>query len=169
MSNLIFFSMHSKIFQITENRVERDNFLDEDTLELGDGSFCDYCGNITQEDRREMIDCLVNHVLPMGMFQLAGDDEMVYMGGADSWKGKWVDAIHDKAQLVNTENVLDWIGAAYQLEKELENPLHTDFRFYLSEENTQSYAEPSRELMKMVCALEKGARLYIGGVIDYHF
>ena len=31
--------MHSKIFQITENKVERDDYLDEDTLTQGDGSF----------------------------------------------------------------------------------------------------------------------------------
>ena len=161
--------MHSKIFQITENKVERDDYLDEDTLTQGDGSFYDYCGNISEEDRKEMIASLVNHVLPTGMFRLVGDDEMVYMGGADLWKEKWVNAIHDKALLVNTENVLDWIGAAYQLEKELENPLHTDFNFYLSEDNAQSYAEPSKEFMKMVCGLEKGTHLFIGGVIDYHF
>ena len=27
--------MHSKIFQITETRVDRDNYLNEDTLEQG--------------------------------------------------------------------------------------------------------------------------------------
>ena len=62
--------MHSKIFQITENKVERDDYLDEDTLTQGDGSFYDYCGNISEEDRKEMIACLVNHVLPTGMFRL---------------------------------------------------------------------------------------------------
>ena len=161
--------MHSKIFQITENRIESDCYLDEDTLTQGDGSFYDYCSNITDEERREMIKCLVEKVLPMGMFRLVNDDEMVYMGGSDEWKEKWVNAIHEKAQLVTADNVLDWIGASYQLEKELKNPLHTDFHFYLSEENIQTYAEPSNEFMKMVCTLEKGTHLFVGGVIDYHF
>ena len=62
-------------------------------------------------------------------------------------------AIHDKAGEVTTENVLDWIGPTYQLEKELKNPLHTDHHFYLSEDSCQSYAEPSAELMEMVCSL----------------
>ena len=77
--------------------------------------------------------------------------------------------IHDKAGEVTTENVLDWIGPTYQLEKELKNPLHTDHHFYLSEDSCQSYAEPSAELMEMVCSLPVGTHLYIGGVIDFHF
>ena len=168
-NNLILCTMHSKIFQITENRVDSENLLNEDTLTQGDGSYYDYCSNINDEDRKEMIDCLVNKVLPMGMFTLIGDDEMVYNGGVEEWKKKWVEAIHAKAELVDTENVMDWVGASYQLEKELENPLHTDFHFYLSEDNCQTYAEPSKELMKTVSTLEEGAHLYIGGVIDYHF
>jgi hypothetical protein len=80
-----------------------------------------------------------------------------------------VDAIHAKAEMVNADNVMDWVGASYQLEKELENPLHTDFHFYLSEDNSQTYAEPSKELMKTVSTLEEGTHLYVGGVIDYHF
>ena len=31
--------MHSKIFQITETRVSKDNYLNEDTLTQGDDSF----------------------------------------------------------------------------------------------------------------------------------
>ena len=41
--------------------------------------------------------------------------EMVYEGGADEWKAKWVKAINDKAGEVTTENVMEWIGPAYQL------------------------------------------------------
>lgn len=161
--------MHSKILQITENRVMSDNILDENTLRQGDYSEYDYCTNITEEVRKEVIDNLVNHILPTGMFKLIGVDEMVYLGGADEFKKKWVNAIHEKAELVNTENVLDWIGASYQLQKELENPLHTEFQFYLSEDNEQTYADKSQEFMSYVCRLEKGTHLYIGGVIDYHF
>ena len=161
--------MHAKVFQITKQRVDKENTLDENTLTQGDGSYYDYCSEISDETRTEMIDYLVNVLLPKGMFTLVGIDEMVYNGGADEWKAKWVKAIHDKAGEVTTENVLDWIGPTYQLEKELKNPLHTDHHFYLSEDSCQSYAEPSAELMEMVCSLPVGTHLYIGGVIDFHF
>ena len=161
--------MHAKVFQITRQRVDKENTLDENTLTQGDGSFYDYCSEISDETRKEMIDILVNELLPKGMFTLLDNDEMVYNGGADEWKAEWVKAIHDKAQEVNTSNVLDWIGPTYQLEKELKNPLHTDSHFYLSEDICQSYAEPSAEFMEMVCSLPVGTHLFIGGVIDFHF
>ena len=44
--------MHSKIFQITETRVDRDNYLNEDTLEQGDGHYYDYCSEIDEEERK---------------------------------------------------------------------------------------------------------------------
>ena len=161
--------MHAKVFQITKQRVDKENTLDENTLTQGDGSYYDYCSEISDETRKEMIDYLVNELLPKGMFTLVGIDEMVYNGGADEWKAKWVKTIHDKAGEVTTENVLDWIGPTYQLEKELKNPLHTDSQFYLSDETYQAYAEQSAQLMEMVCSLPIGTHLYIGGVIDFHF
>ena len=161
--------MHAKVFQITSERVDKENTLNEDTLTQGDGSFYDYCSEITPEFRKAMIVILVNEILPKGMFTLIGDDEIVYNGGSEEWKAEWVKAIHDKAGNVTTENVMDWIGPTYQLEKELKNPLHTDSQFYLSDETYQSYAEQSAQLMEMVCSLPVGTHLYIVGVIDFHF
>ena len=108
--------MHAKVFQLTKSRVDEENILDENTLAQGDGSYYDYCSEISNETRTELIAYLVNELLPKGMFTLVGIDEMVYNGGADKWKAKWVKAIHDKAREVTTENVLDWIGPTYQLE-----------------------------------------------------
>ena len=66
--------MHSKIFQITETRVSKDNYLNEDTLTQGDDSFFDYCAEIDDEERQFHIDNLVNNILPKGMFELVSDD-----------------------------------------------------------------------------------------------
>lgn len=56
--------MHSKIFQITQTRVDEDSYLNEDTLTQGEGSFFDYCGEIDDEERQLHIENLVNEVLP---------------------------------------------------------------------------------------------------------
>ena len=161
--------MHAKVFQITKTRVDKDDILDENTLTQGDGSYYDYCSEISDETRTELIAHLVNDILPKGMFTLIGSDEIVYNGGVEEWKAEWVRNIHNKDMEITTENVLDWIGPTYQLEKELKNPLHIDHHFYLSEDSCQSYAEPSAELMEMVCGLPVGTHLYFGGVIDFHF
>lgn len=84
--------MHAKVFQLTKQRVDKENTLNENTLTQGDGSFYDYCAEITPEYRKEMIVILVNELLPKGMFTLVGTDEMVYNGGADEWKKQWVTA-----------------------------------------------------------------------------
>ena len=56
--------MHSRIFQITQTRVEKENYLNEDTLMQGDNSHFDYCAEIDDEERKENIEYLVNHILP---------------------------------------------------------------------------------------------------------
>lgn len=161
--------MHSKIFQITPTRVDKDNYLNEDTLMQGAGSFFDYCGEIDDEERQLYIESLVNEVLPKGMFELVSEDVIRYMGGAEEWKKDFVEGIRLKAEAVTPDKVQDWIGPVYQLEKYLKNPLDTGYWFYTDENGVQSYAEQSYEFLREVCGLEPGTLLYIGGIIDYHF
>lgn len=56
--------MHSRIFQISKMWIEKENYLNEDTLQQGDGSFYDYCAEIDDEERKEDIRYLVNTALP---------------------------------------------------------------------------------------------------------
>ena len=90
--------MHSKIFQITETRVDRDNYLNEDTLEQGDGHYYDYCSEIDEEERKFHIANLIEKALPKGMFTLVAENTIRYNGGADKWKKEFVTAIQEKAQ-----------------------------------------------------------------------
>lgn len=161
--------MHSKIFQITNEKPLKDNFLNEDTLEQGDGHYYDYCSEIDEEDRKFHIDNLVNNILPKGMFELVADDTIRYNGGADKWKEEFVTALQEKVKDVTTENCMMWIGAMYQLEKFLKNPLDTGYQFYMDEQGIIGYADQSYEFLRTVSEFEPGTLLYIGGVIDYHF
>ena len=51
--------MHSKIFQITEEKPLKDNILNDCTLEQGDGHYYDYCSEIGVEERKFHIDNLM--------------------------------------------------------------------------------------------------------------
>ena len=53
--------MHSRIFQISTEPIDKENYLNEDTLQQGDGSFYDYCSEIDEENRKEDIANLVNY------------------------------------------------------------------------------------------------------------
>lgn len=161
--------MHSKIFQITETRVDRDNYLNEDTLEQGNGHYYDYCSEIDEEERKFHIANLIEKSLPKGMFTLVGENTIRYNGGADKWKKEFVTAIQEKAQAVTVENCMMWIGAVYQLEKFLKNPLDLGYQFYMDEYGVNGYAEQSYSFLQTVSQFEPGKLLYIGGVIDYHF
>lgn len=161
--------MHSMIFQITETRVDEDNYLNEDTLTQGDGSFFDYCAEIDEEERKAQIENLVNSVLPEGMFELTSDDTIVYKGGAEKWVKSFVADIRSKAAAITAENAMEYVGPVYRLEQALKDPLNTCYWFYRDAEGVSVYAEQSYDFMQEVCRLEPGTMLYIGGVIDYHF
>lgn len=161
--------MHSKIFQITLTRVDKDNYLNEDTLMQGDDSFFDYCAEIDEEERKYHIENLVNNILPKGMFGFVSDDTIRYNGGAKQWREDFVTDIQRKAGAITPDSVQNWVGPVYQLEKFLKNPLDTAYWFYTDAEGWQSYAEQSYEFLRQVCEYEPGTLLYIGGVIDYHF
>lgn len=135
--------MHSRIFQISKMWIEKENYLNEDTLQQGDGSFYDYCAEIDDEKRKEDIRYLVNTALPKGMFELVGDDTMRYIGGVEQWKENFVTNIRKKAEAITTENMLEFVGPVYQLEKALENPLDIAYHFYLDGDGYQSFAEKS--------------------------
>ena len=135
--------MHSKIFQITTVKATKEGRLTEDTLTQGEGCFYDYCMEIDPELRKQCIDILVNKILPNGMFELADEDTLIYKGGAAQWKKEFVAYIQAKASELITQNVGEWIGLVYQLEKALKNPLETAFQFYMDEEGMQGSAEES--------------------------
>ena len=160
--------MHSRIFQISTTRVEKDNYLNEDTLQQGDGSFYDYCANIGDEERKQDIADLVEYALPKGMFELTSDDTIRYNGGIEQWKEEFVANIHKKAEAITTENMQEYMPI-FNLKEALQNPLNTGYHFYLDGDGCQTFAEPSFAFMEFVCTLEPGTTLYIGGVIDYHF
>ena len=44
--------------------------------------------------------------------------------------------IRKKAEAITTENMLEFVGPVYQLEKALENPLDIAYHFYLDGEDT---------------------------------
>ena len=114
--------MHSKIFQITETRVSKDNYLNEDTLTQGDDSFFDYCAEIDDEERQFHIDNLVNNILPKGMFELVSDDTIRYKGGAERWREDFIADIRSRAEALTPESVQDWIGPVLSTRKVPEKP-----------------------------------------------
>lgn len=160
--------MHSRIFQITTEQVERENYLNEDTLEQGDNVLIDYCAEIDDDEREENIACLVDDILPKGMFTRMGANIIRYNGGIEQWKAEAIAKIKEKAAALTADNYFHY-SSIYNLKNAVVNPLDTAYLFYTDAEGGQNWADQSHEFMQFVNGLEEGTLLYIGGVIDYHF
>jgi hypothetical protein len=159
--------MHAWIFQLSDTPIKEA--INEDTLYQGDGTDYDYCAAISEEGRKSAIEVLTNYILPSGMFRQIDETTFEYQGGIDEWKAQWVERIQDLASQLNVGNVLQFVGHSYKLERELKNPLDTASQFYLSAETDQTYTEKSAELMRWIDTLEVGSKIYIGGIVDFHF
>ena len=110
--------MHSRVFQISTTRIEKDNYLNDNTLQQGDGCYFDYCADIDDEERKEDIANLVKYALPKGMFEITSDDTIRYNGGIEKWKEEYVANIRKKAETITAENMLKW-GPLYYLKQAL--------------------------------------------------
>lgn len=121
--------MHSRVFQISTTQIDKENYLNEDTLNQGDNSFYDYCADISDEERKEEITNLVNSILPKGMFELVSEDTIRYTGdGMEQWKEKYVAEIRKKAEAITVENMFEW-SSTYYLKQAIDNPLDTGYHF----------------------------------------
>lgn len=160
--------MHSTIFQITTEMVEKGDFLNEGTLFQGNNSELDYCSDIDNKERKARIDDLVNKILPKGMFTLIDENTIRYNGGVEVWQEEWVKLIQEKCSLVTAGNIQEW-STLYHLKDAIDNPLNTGCRFYDDCIGCSDYSCKSGEFMKSLNDLKCGTLLYVGGVIDYYF
>lgn len=162
--------MHSTIFQVATEKISEENFISERTFFDGDYSFLDWCADIPKDEQEEVINQLLEDLLPKGMFSrdMTEPRTIIYHGGADIWRQKWVERIHEKANAITTENIMRWNGTAYHLELELTNPLDIGSRFVTTAFES-SDAVKSGEFMQMVCSLQPNTKLYIGGIVDFHW
>ena len=162
--------MHSVIYQISDQPITIDEFIGIDHIEVGDMTSFDYAYEISVEEREECIRDLVKRILPTGMFTLGEDGgTLVFQGGFTEWRKSYLDIIRCKMEEIDEENIMKWVGPAYQLQKTILNPLETDALFITDFADCYGQAERSRELMTMIGNLQTGERLYIGAVMGYHF
>lgn len=162
--------MHSRIFQIAASRIDKENYLNEMSIEVGANTGVDYTAEISRELRQQAIESLVNQWLPKGMFSHGTEpDTMVYNGGVDEWvRTEWLPQIRKHAANLSTHNVFKNLNL-FKMERLIDNALDLGTLFYLCDDNYQSYAEKSTAFMEFVNGYPEGTVFYIGGVLDYHW
>ncbi len=104
--------MHAWIYQISDSPIEE--FINEDTLNQGDGTDYDYCAEISVEERKEAVKTLLENILPLDMFKQVDDKAFDYVGGIEEWKRQWVQRIQQKAYRGMTEDDANEIRSILQ-------------------------------------------------------
>lgn len=160
---------HAKIYQISRNPVDRDDYVEPDNFYDNHDSYADYIGNKVEGDKRkECLEYLAKDL--QEIFDLDGET-LVFKGkpALKAFKQKWVDAIQKQAQEVTVENVARHTPRLAICNFAEDTHKAVSDRFCI-EEWSGMYAEPTAELIDFVGRnLRKGQRLYIGAIIDFHY
>ena len=160
--------MYGIVFQISTSPIDSDDYIGIDAVSEGDIAGFNYLYDTEEGERSELIHDLVERILPKGMFTLEADNEtLVYQGGFEVWSKSYLDLIRTKTEAIDEDNIMEWIGPAFQLQKAIVNPLESPDYFVL-ESDSYGTVERSRDLMLLVGKLEAGAKLYIGEILGYH-
>ena len=163
--------MHSKIFQITNKPVGRDNYINSHSF-ISDGigadyfeEFADYVDDIYECEEQKFIDNLASVL--RGIFEINGR-EMTFIGLGDFLQ-KWADFIKEKANELSSENIVEF-PRLYNLRKATERT-HLDiwYRFAMVEDDSKCYPDTFGEFIASCTDLKPGDKRYIGGIVDYHY
>lgn len=155
--------MHERIYQLDTKPIMADKFITPDDFGVEDYSdFADYIADI---DEDTLADEYENFPDFAGAFTRK-DDALIF-NGFDRLKKEWLNAIHERAEKINEDNILkDAQNVRFNLKDALLYP-YTFSRFVFSDEmfmrRSSSFIEECAYILK------PGDKLYLGGVLDFHY
>ena len=162
--------MHSKIFQISNKPIDKDDYQDPETYYDNSGDFADYIGDeITGEEREEAIGYLAD--LLKDVFTHEGGGVFCYEGkeAMQAFKQAWADELRRQAGLLTPENLFK-SQRLYNIRKITEEThLGTSYRVDIKDW-TGDISYPFGELFEYANSqIKAGDRIYVGAIIDYHY
>ncbi len=160
--------MHSTIYQISTEPIEERDLLRIDNIIAGEMASISYVNENDDEGRKFDIKCLVENILPKGMFTLSDENTLSYNGAFNMWRKSHFDKIKVLSAQLKPANVMKYNGPIGELKKAIVNPLGTSALFVTDFYGGAGTAECSVDLMDMVSTLKKGDKLYLGAILGYH-
>ena len=87
--------MHSLIYQIGTKPFSEENQLDPDAIADNPkhANLLDYAYDVSEKVRAINIQVLVETILPMNMFDIDADYNLIYKGGFKSWREKYYESV----------------------------------------------------------------------------
>lgn len=160
--------MHSTIYQVSTEPIAERDLLRIDNIVAGEMASISYVSENDEDGRKFDIKCLVEHILPKGMFTLSDENTLTYNGGFNMWKKSHFDKIKALSAQLKPANVMKYSGPIGELKKAIVNPLGTAALFVTEFYGGSGTGECSADLMYMVSELRKGDKLYLGAILGYH-
>ncbi len=158
--------MHSIIYQIGTKPFSEESELDPDAIADNpkNTNLLDYAYDISDKVRAINIRILVETILPIGMFDIDAENNLIYKGGFNSWREEYYESVMKCTKSLTPANIMGEGRKLLVLNKAILNPLKTAVLF----ECGNGIVEQSLAIMSMVEHLEIGDVLYIGSVLGYH-
>ena len=163
-------TMHSKIFQISSEPIDKENYNSPSDYYDNSGDFADYIGDeLTDERREDAIGYLAD--LLKDVFTPSGRDTLTYKGeeALRQFKQKWADRIKAMANELTADNLFSEQRLYLIQSVATETHLRTAYRVDI-QDWCGGVAYPFGELFEWAASqLKEGDRIYIGAIIDYHY
>ena len=156
---------HYNIYQITEQKLCRDEYITEDSFEYENISdFSDGVCDISKEDEKEALETL--DTILKGVFKRNGR-KLTYLG-AEQFVNDWIIYMKDKMAELDNHNIKVF-PTLFNLHCMTEyTHRNMEYRFYMGERG-YGCAEPLGEFIRSVYADNKvGDVFYVGGIVDFH-
>lgn len=154
--------MHSKIFQITRERVNADEFITTEEFSTEDYSwFADWIQDVDDDSYEDLYES-IEHLLD-GVFTRNGD-ELTYVG-AEKFCENWMNHIKALVEPLTVESVKEFMPL-WLVKSAINNThLRTETKIYFD-----GVMENFGDFIRTVFAsLKTGDKLYLGGVVDFHW
>lgn len=162
--------MHSKIFQISNKPIDKEDYQSPDTYYDNSGDFADYIGDeITGKNREDALGYLAE--LLKDVFKREYPDVFRYKGpeAMQKFKQAWADELRRQAGLLTPDNLFRDQNLFRLRETTQETHLRTGYRVDIAHW-AEGVAYPFGELFEYAASqLKQGDRIYIGAIIDYHY
>lgn len=157
--------MHSTIYEITQEQLERDEWASESNFY--EDPNVDYTDLWDDESREQIINDLDECDWFNALFTKGEEPDTIVFKGRDalqSIKEAWYKEIQDNLEALKESGGCD----TYRLRKVINNPFAQYTLFCLPGWAGDKTSYP-REFMELLNTLEDGAVLYINSVLDYHW
>ncbi len=155
--------MHSRIFQISENPVKKEEYINVDKIldsESFVGTIADY---VAESDREEDIEWLVSCIKDYGIEYDNQQDMIIFKKGfkENYFQGRF-EKLKEKINSMTLEEFAKGDFSLYEIRMLIEEK----FGFYVYYKG--DYCDDIMPFDSFVRMMEEERKYYIGGTLDYH-